>query len=370
MNDTNRIVKLATSATSILDPSTQKILDLAKQIEGLPRQTGTHAAGIILSNEDLSRIIPFQTGASDLYQSQFEASDLESLGLLKIDFLGIRNLSIITDVLKLLKDTKSIDIDILNIPFDDSKTYDLLSKADTQGVFQLESVGMRRVLMKLKPNTFEDVVALLALFRPGPMDNIDVYIERRNGKPFSYIDPALESILKPTYGIIIYQEQIMKIANEFANYTLAEADLLRRGVSKKNHDILENERIKFVKKSVLNGKTEALANKIYDYIVKFADYGFNRSHSVAYAIVAYQMAYLKANYFDAFMTTLLSSVTSSVEAMTNYIDQLKKASIQVLPPDVNQTDFEFKLTDKGVIYPLIAIKNVGSQTVQKNQRGT
>ncbi len=365
MNDTNRIVKLATSATSILDPSTQKILDLAKQIEGLPRQTGTHAAGIILSNEDLSRIIPFQTGASDLYQSQFEASDLESLGLLKIDFLGIRNLSIITDVLKLLKDTKSIDIDILNIPFDDSKTYDLLSRADTQGVFQLESVGMRRVLTKLKPNTFEDVVALLALFRPGPMDNIDVYIERRNGKPFSYIDPALKSILKPTYGIIIYQEQIMKIANEFANYTLAEADLLRRGVSKKNHDILENERIKFVKKSVLNGKTEALANKIYDYIVKFADYGFNRSHSVAYAIVAYQMAYLKANYFDAFMTTLLSSVTSSVEAITNYIDQLKKASIQVLPPDVNQTDFEFKLTDKGVIYPLIAIKNVGSQTVQK-----
>lgn len=362
--DTNRIVKQATSAYDITDPKTLELLELAKQIEGLPRQTGTHAAGIILSNEDLSRIIPFQEGASNLYQSQFEASDLESLGLLKIDFLGIRNLSIIQEVLKMLS-SRGTHIDLNKIPYDDSKTYELLSRADTQGVFQLESPGMRRVLTKLKPNIFEDLVAILALFRPGPMDNIDVYIERRNGQKYAYIDPSLEDILKPTYGIIIYQEQIMQIASKFANYSLAEADLLRRGVSKKDHDILENERKKFVSKAVTNGKTAELAEKIYDYIVKFADYGFNRSHSVSYAIVAYQMAYLKANYFDAFMTVLLSSVASNIDQVTQYISQLKKANIKVLPPDINQSDFKFKWTEKGIIYPLISIKNIGTQTVNK-----
>ncbi|MDY0210824.1 MAG: DNA polymerase III subunit alpha [Acholeplasma sp.] len=362
--ETNKIVKQATSAYEITDLKTLELLELAKQIEGLPRQTGTHAAGIILSNEDLSRIIPFQEGASSLYQSQFEASDLESLGLLKIDFLGIRNLSIIQEVLKMLA-LRGIMVDINKIPFEDNKTYQLLSRADTQGVFQLESPGMRRVLTKLKPSNFEDLVALLALFRPGPMDNIDVYIERRNGKKYDYIDPSLEQILKPTFGIIIYQEQIMQIASTFANYSLAEADLLRRGVSKKNHDILENERKKFVSKAISNGKTKALSEKIYDYIVKFADYGFNRSHSVAYAVIAYQMAYLKANYFDAFMTVLLSSVASNVDQVAQYIQQLQKANIKVLPPDVNQSDFTFKWTENGIIYPLVSIKNVGTQTVIK-----
>ena len=216
--ETNKIVKQATSAYDITDSRTLELLDLAKRIEGLPRQTGTHAAGIILSNEDLSKIIPFQKGASDLYQSQFEASDLEALGLLKIDFLGIRNLSIITNVLKLIETQKNIKIDIQKIDMSDKKTYELLSSGDTQGIFQLESPGMRRVLTKLKPNTFEDIVAILALYRPGPMDNIDTYIDRRNSKAFDYIDASLEEILKPTYGIIIYQEQIMKIANTFANY--------------------------------------------------------------------------------------------------------------------------------------------------------
>lgn len=362
--ETNRIVKQATEAHEITDSKTLAILKLAQSIEGLPRHTGTHAAGIILSSVDLSRIIPLQNGSSELYQSQLEAEDLEKMGLLKIDFLGIRNLQIIKETLGLIE-KKNIKLDLYNLPLNDKKTFDLLSRADTVGVFQLESIGMKRVLTKLKPNQFEDLVAILALFRPGPMDNIDIYIERRAGKPFEYIDQELKDILEPTYGIIIYQEQIMKIAVKFANYTLAEADLLRRGVSKKDKDILENERVKFIQKAVQNGKSEALAVKIYDYILKFALYGFNRSHSVAYAMVAYQMAYLKAHYFDAFMTVLLTSISSNTDTVVEYISQLKDKGIKVLKPDIQVSDFEFILTDKGIVYPLIAIKNIGTQTVTK-----
>ncbi|MCU0104380.1 DNA polymerase III subunit alpha [Acholeplasma vituli] len=362
--ETNRIVKQATEAYDIRDPNTLNILKLAQSIEGLPRHTGTHAAGIILSSVDLTRIIPLQTGSSELYQSQLEASDLEHMGLLKIDFLGIRNLQIIKETLGILEQ-RQIKLDLHNLPLDDVKTYELLSKADTVGVFQLESIGMKRVLTKLKPNQFEDLVAILALFRPGPMDNIDIYIERRVGKPFEYIDESLKDILAPTYGIIIYQEQIMKIASEFANYTLAEADLLRRGVSKKDKEILESERLKFIRKAVENNKPEALAIKIYDYILKFALYGFNRSHSVAYALVAYQMAYLKAHYFDAFMTVLLSSIASNTEQVMDYIQQLKARGIKVLKPNIQTSDFEFTLTPSGIVYPLIAIKNVGTQAVTK-----
>ena len=362
--ETNRIVKQATEAHEITDVKTVHILKLAQSIEGLPRHTGTHAAGIILSSVDLSRIIPLQSGSSDLYQSQLEASDLEHMGLLKIDFLGIRNLQIIKETLGLIE-KKNIKLDIYNLPLNDKKTFDLLSSADTVGVFQLESPGMKRVLTKLKPNQFEDLVAILALFRPGPMDNIDIYIERRAGKPFDYIDDELKDILLPTYGIIIYQEQIMKIASKFANYTLAEADLLRRGVSKKDKDILENERLKFIRKAVENHKTEALASKIYDYILKFALYGFNRSHSVAYAMVAYQMAYLKAHHFDAFMTVLLTSISSNTDQVVEYITKLKEKNIKVLKPNIQVSDFEFILTDKGIIYPLLAIKNIGTQTVLK-----
>lgn len=364
--ETNRIVKQATEAHDITDTNVLKILKLAQSIENLPRHTGTHAAGIILSSVDLSRIIPLQAGSSDLYQSQLEASDLEHMGLLKIDFLGIRNLQIIKETLRLIE-ARGVKLDLGYLPLEDSKTFELLSKADTVGVFQLESIGMKRVLTKLKPNHFEDLVAILALFRPGPMENIDVYIERRAGKPFEYIDAELKDILAPTYGIIIYQEQIMKIASKFANYTLAEADLLRRGVSKKDKDILDNERQKFIGKAVENHKSEALAIKIYDYILKFALYGFNRSHSVAYAIVAYQMAYLKAHYFDAFMTVLLSSIASNTDQVIDYIEQLKSKGIPVLKPDIQVSDFEFSLTKQGIIYPLIAIKNIGTQTVLKIQ---
>jgi DNA polymerase III subunit alpha len=346
------------------DQEMMRLLRVAKAIEGLPRHTGTHAAGMILAHQDLSLHIPLQKGLYQFYQSQLEASDLESLGLLKMDFLGIRNLAVIDDVLKEIKRTIK-PLSIYDIPFDDALTYELLCQAETSGIFQLESSGMRAVLRKLKPNTFEDIVAILALYRPGPMDNIDEYISRRNGKSYDMIHPNLSPILSKTYGIIVYQEQIMRIASEFAGYTLAEADLLRRGISKKDKNILEEERKRFTQKCHAKGYTKDLAEQIYDYIVKFADYGFNRSHSVAYAMVAYQMAYLKANYFSIFMTILLSSVTGNEGLTSDYLNEVRRRNIKILPPDINLSTDHY-VTIEGKIYlPLLAIKSIGRLTVTK-----
>jgi DNA polymerase III subunit alpha len=346
------------------DYETVRLLEVAKKIEGLPRHTGTHAAGVILAKQNLTQNIPLQKGPFDFYQSQLEASDLESLGLLKIDFLGIKNLTIIDEVVKMLEKDR-IHIDVLNLPFDDQKTFELLSVADTDGIFQLESTGMKQTLRKLKPKTFEDIVAILALYRPGPMDNINEYISRRAGKSFDYPHPTLKPILQPTYGIIVYQEQIMRICHEFAGYTLAEADLLRRGISKKDKDILNKERIRFIEKCSLQNHNKQIAESIYDYIVKFADYGFNRSHSVAYAMIAYQMAYLKANHYPAFMTILLSNVIGSDTQTHHYIDALRKRNVKVLPPNINLSIDRYILNKNEVLMPLSIIRTIGITTVNK-----
>ncbi len=350
-----------------IDPTDEELIRLqkaAKKIEGLPRHKGTHAAGIILAEQDLTKYIPLQSGINDFYQSQLEQKDLESLGLLKIDFLGIRNLSIIDQVIQEIK-KEDEDFNLLEIPLDDLKTYDLLSQAETNGIFQLESMGMRNVLKKLKPNQFEDIVALLALYRPGPMDQIDTYIRRRNHESFDYIHESLKPILEKTYGIIIYQEQIMRIANEFAGYTLAEADILRRAVSKKDRDTLEHERKRFIQKCKTKHHPEELAEIIYDYIVKFADYGFNRSHSVAYALVAYQMAYLKANYFPYFMTALLSNVIGNEQQTSDYLNEIKKFGIRVSPPSINKSTDTYIYFKDSIYLPLNAIKSIGKLSVQK-----
>ncbi|MDY0295187.1 MAG: DNA polymerase III subunit alpha [Acholeplasmataceae bacterium] len=346
------------------DHEMMRLLRVAKAIEGLPRHTGTHAAGMILSKQDLLKYIPLQPGINQFYQSQLEASTLEKLGLLKIDFLGIRNLAVIDEALKMIENTGH-KIHLLDLPLDDTKTYELLAHAETTGIFQLESSGMRAVLRKLKPRDFEDIVAILALYRPGPMDHIDEYIERRNCKPFTYLHPDLEHILKKTYGIIIYQEQIMQIASAFAGYTLAEADLLRRGISKKDKDILENERIRFVHKSIEQGYSKEDAQTIYDLIVKFADYGFNRSHSVAYALVAYQMAYLKANYFAIFMTILLTSVTGNESLTLDYLTEVKRHHIGVLPPDINKSCDKYIYQNGSIILPLLSVKSIGRAALSK-----
>ncbi len=346
------------------DYELMRLLSVSKKIEGLPRQTGTHAAGMILAKQDLTKYLPLQMDSNGYYQSQWEASDLEKLGLLKIDFLGIRNLAIIHDVVQMIK-IKNPQFVLTDIPLNDAKVYDCLSQADTNGIFQLESAGMRAVLLKLKPRDFEDIVAILALYRPGPMDHIDTYIARRNGAPFSYLHQDLEPILKSTYGIIVYQEQIMKIAHEFAGYTLAEADLLRRGISKKNHDILETERVRFIAKCKAQGYSQSIAKEIYDYIVKFADYGFNRSHSVAYSMVAYQMAYLKVNYYEMFMTVLLSNVIGNSQTTYDYIQDIKRHGIKVLPPDINESTDCYILTEKGIRLPLTQVKNLGKIQVAR-----
>ncbi len=346
------------------DHEVMRLLEVSKKIEGLPRHTGTHAAGMILAKQDLTKSIPLQEGSNGFFQSQFEASDLEKLGLLKIDFLGIRNLTIIHDVIQLIKKEEP-KFSLNNIPLDDIKVYELLTNADTFGVFQLESSGMRNVLRKYEPKTFEDIIALLALFRPGPMDLIDDYIARKNGEPFTYLHKDLEPILKQTYGIIVYQEQIMKIANEFAGYSLAEADILRRAISKKNLEMLEKERQRFVKSCVENQHSEDIASTIYDYIVKFADYGFNRSHSVSYALVAYQMAYLKVNYYESFMTILLNHVLGNDKTTYEYITDLRRHGIKVLPPDINLSTDRYQLLKDGILMPLNKVKSFGKIQVEK-----
>jgi DNA polymerase-3 subunit alpha len=346
------------------DHEIMKLLEVSKKIEGLPRQTGTHAAGMILAQQDLALSIPLQMGSNGFYQSQYEAKDLEKLGLLKIDFLGIKNLSIIHEVIELIKE-KEPKFSIQHIPLDDEKVYQLLSAADTFGVFQLESSGMRNVLRKYEPKIFEDLIALLALFRPGPMDLIDDFIARKNGEPFNYIHADLEPILKNTYGIIVYQEQIMKIANEFAGYSLAQADILRRGISKKDAQILEQERKRFIDKCVQKNYSMEIASTIYDLIVKFADYGFNRSHSVSYALVAYQMAYLKVNYYPYFMTVLLSHAIGNDTTTYEYISDLKRHQIEVLSPSINQSTNKYQLTDQGILMPFNQMKSFGRVQVEK-----
>lgn len=347
------------------DPMLDELLTTAAKIEGLPRHTSTHAAGIILSDEPLTNILPLQPGINGLYQSQFEASDLEKMGLLKIDFLGIKNLTMIDDMLTLIEKHEHLKIDINTIALDDALTYKLLSKGETNGVFQLESTGIKNVLEKLRPSNFEDIVAVLALYRPGPMDNIDEFVSRRRGMKYQDYHPLLAPILKNTYGIIVYQEQIMTIANTFAGYSLGEADLLRRAVSKKQYDVLKQERSRFIKKSTQKGYDQASAEAIYDVILKFADYGFNRSHSVAYAVVSYQMAYLKAHYPHIFLTVLLGGVIGSEKQVEKYLLEARRLGIDVLPPSINKSTDTFIIEGKNIRYPLLGIKNVGIQMVQK-----
>lgn len=334
-----------------------RLLSVAKKIENLPRHISTHAAGIIISSDPLTNNVPLQLGSTSLYQSQLEAIDLAELGLLKMDFLGIRNLTIIDNIAKCIPNMNNITIQ--NIPLDNEKTYRLLQEGDTDGVFQLESEGIKKVLKKLKPTKFDDLVAVIALYRPGPMDNIDEFIARKNGKSFTYLHPDLEPILKSTYGIIVYQEQIMQISYRFAKMSLGEADLLRKAVSKKDKDALDKYKNKFVSSAVSAGYSEQIANQIYNYILRFANYGFNKSHSVAYAVLAYQMAYFKANYFSLFMAKYLNSVISNNTIIERNIAYIRRKGFLVLKPSINQSNIEFVSSKNSLIYPLQGINQIG-----------
>ncbi|MGD9887451.1 MAG: DNA polymerase III subunit alpha [Bacilli bacterium] len=340
------------------------LIELVKKLEGIPRHVSTHAAGIIMSKEELVEYSPLQVGMNGLYQTQYEASDLEKIGLVKIDFLGLRNLTIIDNVIKKIHLTNP-DFELLKIPLDDKPTYQMIAAGETEGIFQLESSGMRNVLIGLKASDFMDIVNANALFRPGPMEMIPSFIKRKfNDEVIDYIHPDLKTILEPTYGIIVFQEQIMLIAQKFAGYSLGMADILRRAVSKKSAKVLENERERFVLNAIKKGYDESISQKIYDYIVKFANYGFNKSHSVAYSLISYQMAYLKRHFYQHFMSELMSNSLGNVGLIKNYIDDCRKKKVVVSRPSINYSEDYFVVIDNVIYYSLLGVQNLGALTLK------
>ncbi|WP_064092608.1 DNA polymerase III subunit alpha [Rossellomorea aquimaris] len=344
----------------------KKLFQTALKLEGLPRHTSTHAAGVVISEGPLVQWVPIQGSATGIHLTQFPMDTLEEIGLLKMDFLGLRNLSILEGIVKSVQRGAKKNFSLKEIPIQDQKTFELLSKGQTNGIFQLESEGMRNVLTRLKPTSFEDIVAVNALYRPGPMENIPLYIKRKHGEEtVEYPHPDLKSILEMTYGVIVYQEQIMQIASKMAGFSLGEADLLRRAVSKKKKDVLDQEREHFVSGSKQKGYSYETANSIYDLIVRFADYGFNRSHAVAYSMIAYQLAYLKAHYPAYFLSSLLTSVVGNETKIAQYIREAKQYDIDILPPSVNRSQFVFTVEGNTILYSLAAIKGVGAAALKE-----
>lgn len=347
-------------------PIYKKLYETAVKLEGLPRHTSTHAAGVVLSEKPLIDLIPIQQGSHHVYLTQYSMEYLEEIGLLKMDFLGLRNLSLIESILASIYRRTGKKLDIRSIPLEDSGTFDLLAKGETTGVFQLESEGMRKVLMKLRPTRFEDIVAVNALYRPGPMENIPLFIDRKHGRgQVVFPHPDLQPILENTYGVIVYQEQIIQIASRMAGFSLGEADLLRRAVGKKQKEILDRERNHFVQGAVKKGYDPAIANDIYDLIVRFANYGFNRSHAVAYSMIAYQLAYLKAHYPLFFMAGLLTSAIGNETKLSQYIMESRQKDIKILPPSINLSGYAFQVEKEGIRYSLAAIRSVGSTALKE-----
>ena len=358
---------------NIINSSDKLILlyEISTLIEGFPRHISTHAAGVVMSRIDLDRIIPLVRN-DDMYISGYTMEYLEELGLLKMDFLGIKNLTTIMNIIADIESSLGIKINFSDIPLDDPDALKLFETADTCGIFQFESEGMKNFLRKLRLNTIYDIFAAIALFRPGPAVNIDSYIRRKHGlEQVTYLDPCLEGILSNTYGIIIYQEQIMQIANVMAGFSYGEADILRRAMSKKKLDLLKGEEIRFIEGSVARGHKEEDAKRVFELILNFANYGFNKSHSVSYAIVAYKMAYLKAKYPKFFFSNLLSSVIGSEAKTIEYINEARKLGINVILPDINRSTNKYEVVDNGILFPLSNIKNVGIVTCKDiiNSRG-
>ncbi len=345
----------------------KKLIDMAALLEGMPRHASTHAAGVVITKEPLTHYLPLYKATEGPLTTQFAKDQVEELGLLKMDLLGLRTLTVIADAVEMIKENRSVDIDIDNIPLDDVKSYELLSRGEGTGVFQLESSGMKSILKDLKPGTFEDIVALVALYRPGPLGSgmVNDFIDNKHGKrEVTYLHHKLEPILKDTYGVILYQEQVMRIASDLAGFSLGEADLLRRSMGKKKPEIIAGLRNQFVEGAAQNGIDAEVAGQIFDLMEYFAGYGFNKSHSAAYAAVAYQTAYLKANYPVEFMTALLTSVRDNTDKVALYIEECRRMCIPVLPPDVNQSMESFSVVGDSIRFGLAAIKNVGLSAVE------
>lgn len=341
-----------------------KLYKISLELENLKRQTSIHAAGIVMCKTNLDDIIPLNKNTDTFYTTGYSMEYLEKLGLLKMDFLAISNLSLIHRVIDHIK-KDGVDITFDTIPNHDAKAIQIFTDVNTEGIFQFESAGMKNFLRKFKPNSFDEVAAAIALFRPGPMENIDTFIKRKRGlEQVEYLDASLESILKPTFGIIVYQEQIMQIAVAMAGYTLAEADILRKAMSKKKENVLLKEQERFITQSIKQGYSREVATNTYNSILKFASYGFNKSHSVVYAMVAYRMAYLKAHYPKYFMASLLSNAIGSSTKTKEYIYESKLNHIDILKPDINFSNKNYKIEEIGIRYPLSNIKNVGESAIR------
>ena len=337
---------------------------IAYHFEGLKRHTSIHAAGIIMSSVNLDEVIPLD-GSHDFYVSGYDMTYLEEIGLLKMDFLAIKYLTTIHNIIDSINKEHGLDIKFDEIPLNDELAINIFNKADTIGIFQFESDGMINFLRKLKVTSMDDIFAAIALFRPGPMQNIPSYINRKNGKEkIDYIHPSLEKILKSTYGIMIYQEQIMQIAREMADYSLGEADILRKAMSKKKKDILLKEEEKFTSRAINKGYDKDLVKKVYNLMLKFSEYGFNKSHSIGYSVVAYKMAYLKAHFPKNFITYLLSMEINDDIKTKKYIYEAKKNKISILKPDINLSERNYKVENEGIRYPISNIKNIGIQATE------
>ena len=348
------------------EPIRHKWFQTALRLEGLPRNASTHAAGVVLSPVPLVEVVPIEQGHDDIYLTQWPMLEIEQTGLLKIDFLGLRNLTILDQIRKSIQFTHQIELRFNQIPLNDAKTFELLQRGDTVGIFQLESDGMKNALREIKPTHFLDIVAVNALYRPGPMQFIPLYASRKhNLEPVVMPHPDLTPILQETYGVIVYQEQIMRIANVMAGFTIGEADLLRRAVSKKKREVLEQQRAAFVKGSLKKGYNEQTAQEVYELIVRFADYGFPKSHAVAYSIISYQMAYLKANFPVNFYAALLTNATGNSDKLMQILAEAKANGIEILPPSINRSVRHFKVENGKIRFSLSAIKGVSQPFLQQ-----
>jgi DNA polymerase-3 subunit alpha len=346
----------------------QQLIRHAKVLEGLSRHASVHAAGIIIAPEEITKFVPlYQTedqNKQKVTTTQFTMGGCEEIGLLKMDFLGLRTLTVISKCVEMIR-KKGVEIDIDRIPLDDPATYEIFCEGSTVGIFQFESKGMQEYLRKLQPNRIEDLIAMNALYRPGPMENIDIYIDRKSGRQkIEYLHPMLEPVLKETYGIIIYQEQVMRIAADLGGFSLGKADILRRAMGKKKKDIMAKMEVEFIEGCAKNSIDKKIAKDIYELIFKFASYGFNKSHSAAYSILAYQTAYLKRHYLAEFMAATLTSEINDPKRIVILIDECKRMGLKVIPPDINQSGSFFEVPEKNqVSFGLAAIKNVGRTAI-------
>ncbi len=348
------------------DKRVTDLIDTAAVLEGVTRHASTHAAGVVISEKGLSNYIPLFKSSDSQLSTGYPMSSLEKIGLLKMDFLGLKTLTVIEQAVKIIKRTQSKEIDIKNLPLDDAKTYDLLKRAESLGVFQVESHGMRDLLRKLKPTAFEDLIALLALYRPGPIGSgmVDDFISRKHGRmKVRYDHPLLEPILKDTHGIILYQEQVMQIVNSLAGFSLSQADLLRRAISKKNPEVIQQQRESFIEGCLKNNVDRTIADRTFNLIEYFSNYGFNKSHSAAYALISFRTAYLKAHYPVEFMAALLTSERDNTDKIAQYIEECNRMGIDILPPDVNESFANFTVVKNAIRFGLAAVKNVGAGAI-------